>query len=552
MEQTPFPKRHNIWKEMQGGIGVKKSIYFLLLLAALCCLALSAGAEQMPDYYSLYQAAKEAGNEAAMAQIRADMPNGLYRFRDRKTGLWGYINFLGEWAIQPQFDGAGVFRGDYAAACEPCEDEDDEDYHEGVIDRNGNWVVEPHYFVDRGYDGWYYGGLTLGYYEMWDNDTDKSGFFDVPSGYFSGLVYDGELNFWNGSRLVPVSLNGRQCYVDRSTGEVAFFLPEGLMADPMIQEDSEFVDGFAKVYRDDGRDAWHWFDEKSGAFILNERGEVQDLSGVVFYGAEAQLLGVLTPGGLLLAWDRETGLYGYYDLNAMDWRVPPTYEAADDFSYSGYACVWLSEGNFGHIDAQGNLLASGFGEWYSFLGDYAYLREANILINAAGETVISFPEGCELCDQWDDEMRNGYDYYVSPDGLMEVYDRNAGGYGVMNLQGEWVLPPEEGQNLWSGEETFSPEGWRFFSEGLQAVSRRGEAKTRTVTLADGTEQEKTYYDRKIGYVNTKGETVIDFQYDDAGAFLNGLAWVERDGKWGYVDAYGREILWDRETENTAR
>lgn len=165
-----------------------------------------------------------------------------------------------------------------------------------------------------------------------------------------------------------------------------------------------------------------------------------------------------------------------------------------------------------------------------------------ILINAAGETVLSFPEGCLLCDQWDDEMRNGYDYYVSPQGLMEVHDRNADGYGVMNLQGEWVLPPEEGQYLYSGEEIFSRDGWRLFSEGLQGVSRRGEAVTRTVTLADGTEQEKMYYDRKIGYVNTQGETVIDFKYDDAGAFIDGLAWVERDGRYGYVDAFGREIM----------
>ena len=530
---------------------MKKAVYFLLL-AVMCCLALSAAAEQLPDYYSLYQAAKEAGDEEAMAQIRADMPQGLYPFRDSETGLWGYIDFLGEWAIQPQFDGADDFRGDYAAAYEPCEDEDGEDYHEGVIDREGNWVVEPHYFVDGGYDGWYYGGLNLGYYEIWDKDGDKFGFFDVPSGCFSGVIYDDELTFWNGSRLVPVVLNGRECYVNRSTGEAAFYLPEGLMADRMSRVDSEFVDGFAKVFRDDGRDALDWFDGKPEAFIINERGEVLDLSGVVFFGDEAELNGVLTPGGLILAWDRETGLYGYYDLNAMDWRVPPAYEAADDYSYSGYACVWLSEGNFGHIDTQGNLLASSFGEWYHFLGEYAYLEETNILINTAGETVLSFPAGCELCDQWDDEMREGCDYYVSPQGLMEVYDRNAGGYGVMNLQGEWVLPPEEGQYLYSGEEIFSREGWRFFSEGLQAVSRRGEAITRTVTLADGTAREETYYDRKIGYVNTKGETVIDFQYDDAGAFLNGLAWVERDGTFGYVDAYGREMMMEPQEKDNSR
>ena len=514
----------------------------VILLLVLCLLPVLGSAEKSKDYYSLFQAAKEAGDEEAMAQIRMDMPQRLHPFRDAETGLWGYINFLGEWVIEPQFGTADNFRGDYAATEEPY-DEDDESCHEGIIDRNGNWVVEPHYFVDGGYDGWYYGGLTLGYYQFLDWDIAKFGLFDVPSGCFSGLVYDHELTLWNGSRLVPVSLNGRDCYVDRSNGEVAFYLPEELRASRMNREDSQFVDGFAKVFPDYGRDLLDRYEDKPEAFIINERGEVLDLSGIVFYSERDWLLsGVITPGGLVLAREKDAELYGYYDLNVMDWRVQPEYTEAYDFSYSGYACVLLSEGNYGHIDTQGELLANGFGERYHYLGEYAYLMEANILINAAGETVIAFPSGCRLCEQWDNEMREGYDYYVSPEGLMEVYDKSIDGYGLMNLYGEWVLPPEEGQAIYSGEETFSEEGWRFFSEGYQAVRRRGEAKTISVTLVNGTTREQTYYDRKIGYVNTKGEVVIDFLYDDAGAFLDGLAWVERDGKRGYVDAFGREIM----------
>ena len=518
----------------------------VILLLVLCLLPVLGSAEESKDYYSLFQAAKETGDEEAMAQIRMDMPQRLHPFRDGETGLWGYINFLGEWVIEPQFGTADNFRGDYAAAEEPYdEDDDDESYHKGIIDWNGNWVLEPHYMVDSGYDGWYYGGLTLGYYQLWDGDIVKFGLFDVPSGFFSGLAYDHELTLWNGSRLVPVSLNGRDCYVDRSNGEVAFYLPEGLRTSRMSREDSQFVDGFAKVFPDYEWDMPDRYEDITEAFIINERGEVLDLSGISFYSEMNWLLnGVITPGGLVLARDRDAELYGYYDLDLMDWRVQPEYTEAYDFSYSGYACVLLSEGNYGHIDTQGELLASGFGERYNFLGDYAYLTEDNILINAAGETVIAFPAEYTLLKQWDDEMREGYDYYVSSEGLMEVYDKNIDGYGVMNLYGEWVLPPEEGQAIYRGEETFSEEGWRFFSEGYQAVGRRGEAKTISVTLMNGTTREQTYYDRKIGYVNTKGEVVIDFLYDDAGAFLDGLAWVERDGQCGYVDAFGREIMMD--------
>ncbi len=266
----------------------------LILLMALCLLSVPGRTEELKDYYSLFQAAKEAGDEGAMAQIRADMPQRLRPFRDSETGLWGYIDFLGEWAIQPQFDNADDFRGDYALAWESSDDEDDEHCHAGIIDRNGNWVPEPYYFVDSGFDGWYYGGLNLGYYQIWERVGDKFGFFDVPSGCFSGAVCDDELTFWNGFRLAPVCLNGRQCYVDRPTGEAALYLSEGMMTNPLSRADSEFVDGFAIVYRDDGRETGDWFDEMPEAFIINERGEALDLSGIVFSGEEAELYGRIT------------------------------------------------------------------------------------------------------------------------------------------------------------------------------------------------------------------------------------------------------------------
>ena len=405
-------------------------------------------------------------------------------------------------------------------------------------------MLQPRYFVDGGYDGWYYGGLDMGYYQIWEypydeNEEPKFDFFDVPTGYFSGVIFDDEMIFWNGSRLVPVTLSGRICYVDRHSGELAFFLPDGLDTNFGDGVESEFVDGFTTVCADE--EEWEGIMSCNGTFIISDRGEVLDLSGIIYDDTKNGLYAELTQGGLMAARDEKTGLLGYYDLNKMDWRVPPQFLAGDAFSYSGFACVELETGSYGHIDTQGNLLAQGFGEWYHFLGDYAYLKEKNILIDAAGETVISFPEGCSLQKQWDNEMREGYDYYVSPEGLMEVYYQNVKGYGVMNLQGAWVLPPQKDQYLYCGEEFFSEEGWRFFSDGLQAVRRTlGISGERTITMKDDTTKQVPI-SRGIGYINTQGETVIDYRYDDAGAFLDGLASVERDGQYGYVDRFGHEI-----------
>ncbi|WDV46326.1 WG repeat-containing protein [Clostridiaceae bacterium M8S5] len=47
---------------------------------------------------------------------------------------------------------------------------------------------------------------------------------------------------------------------------------------------------------------------------------------------------------------------------------------------------------------------------------------------------------------------------------------------------------------------------------------------------------------KYGYINIKGEQVIDFRFEDAGVFHSGLASVKKNGMWGYVDKKGNIII----------
>lgn len=50
-------------------------------------------------------------------------------------------------------------------------------------------------------------------------------------------------------------------------------------------------------------------------------------------------------------------------------------------------------------------------------------------------------------------------------------------------------------------------------------------------------------DKKWGYINRKGETVIPFIYELATSFTNGLAKVmNKDGKWGLINILGNTIL----------
>ena len=518
--------------------------WMLWMMAALVCLSLAlpltAWAEERKDYYGMDQAAKEAGDEALMAEIRAEMPSRLHAARDGETGLWGYINFLGEWVIPPRYEGAWHFRGNYAAVSTG----DPWDYTTGIIDRDGNWVVEPEYFFDEGYDGWEYGGLDTGMYLVWNRDEademSPMGFFDVRSGYFSGLKYGWEMTWYSDADLAPMPDYDEETdqevavYLSRSTGDEKIRLT-GYSVD-WLMHTSEFYNGFAMIYQEaEDRD-----------YIINEQGEILDIPDtLVFYGADVGIGEQYYACGLLLCYDTETGLYGYWDLNAGDWRVPPRYAGAGPFSASGYACVKTGDDSWGHIDPQGNLLADGFSGNYEFKGEYAYVWRDGILINGRGETALAFAEGRQPQLQWDDELNDEFDYYVSPEGLIEVSVEGAG-TGVMNLDGDWILPPD-GHYVYMGEVTFAPEGWRFFSEGLQAVARRGEIVSyRTVNNVYTGTYEEPVYEWKVGYINARGEWVIPCVYDAGGAFLDGLAWVERGEECGYIDAFGHEIYFWKE------
>ena len=510
------------------------------LLLACCLLLPTLALAEGKDDYGMYQAAREQGDEALMAEIRVGMPSRLYPAQG-ENGKWGYIDRVGEWAIPPQYDFALYFRGSYAAAGF-MEDENDS-YHGGIIDREGNWVVPPEYFVDEGYDGWTYGGLDTGMYQVWGPHDEhgkpsNTGFFDVPSGCFSGLILADDATWWSQEPLVPVTLaDGREVYMDRRDGSIAFEIPEGYEYD-WLSHDSDFHNGFALLYAKEGEQDC----------IINEKGEILDLPDSLSFGADD----LQRFFGLMLCYDTETELYGYWDLNAMEWRVPPRYDFAGAFSRSGYACVSLpGDKSYGHIDTEGSLIASGFSEAYAFLGDYAFVAgEPGLLIDAAGEVVLALPGGAEIEEQWDDDLRDGWEYYVSPDGLM-VISLGMQGEGIMNLEGEWILPPLEGGKRWvySRDETFFPEGWRFFSEGYQAVQQMSEERRQTEVGPDGNIRTVSVYDWKIAYINTQGEFVTDFVFDTAGAFLDGLAWVQRGEEVGYIDAFGHDVyFWKEELE----
>ena len=52
-------------------------------------------------------------------------------------------------------------------------------------------------------------------------------------------------------------------------------------------------------------------------------------------------------------------------------------------------------------------------------------------------------------------------------------------------------------------------------------------------------------DGKWGYINTKGEQIVECKFDYAHNFHEGFARVKKDGKYGYINTKGYSVIFDK-------
>jgi hypothetical protein len=119
-----------------------------------------------------------------------------------------------------------------------------------------------------------------------------------------------------------------------------------------------------------------------------------------------------------------------------------------------------------------------------------------------------------------------------------------GKWGYIDRSGTFVVDPQydEGECFHDGFARVKRDGkWVFIrSTGEVASPHFEEAGDFSEGMALVCEREGL--DRRCGYINRDGRVVVDFQFSDGGPFSNGLARVEKAGKWGYVDKSGRLVV----------
>lgn len=196
----------------------------------------------------------------------------------------------------------------------------------------------------------------------------------------------------------------------------------------------------------------------------------------------------------------EEGGYGFIDTTGQE-VIPAVYEYATEFSELGTVCV-CKNGKYGVVDAQGKILIDlkyDYVSCHDSLNTYlCFYGELKYGVGGKGTYHILNDKGEEL-------------FRLSADALY-VY---GGYYKARNGQKYALIAPD----------------------GTALTEYRYEA------LKDGDAELLTFQmNEKYGYLDRRGNEVIEAKFDEAGAFVDGKAVVKRNGKYMLIDSSGNVLV----------
>lgn len=422
----------------------------------------------------------------------------------------------------------------------------------GYIDSSGAWVIPPTFAEARNF---WSSGLALAK----DVDNQLWGLIDTSGNYVVQPTFDNIGNAF-GDDLFRVRVPERGWgYID-VTG--------ALVIEPQFDEAGDFSEGLAKVssqiqFTNQGQNyyqLWGYINASGEKVIEESFSEAYDFSeglACVKYG------------------DVTYGTYGYIDAAGNN-IIPPSYYEATSFSHGRAFVYEPAAGAYNEtwaiIDTEGNWLTDqsgyeGWGGWFDTLTktssnqvfwnyDLTPVRLTNgtgyVYINYDGEIVLP-------------KVGSPYQYaYGFSSGYAAAADSETGLLGYIDLDGNWVIPPQ-----YSNASSYT--------SGLNFVY--GYAIVTAGTLSDGFDSRYLLIDEngncildaddgftpyrsygaqrcfvrenstgKIGIFNIEGGSLTDCIYDAVwGTSYNSAtdshcAVVSCDGPYGIIDGNGNWLI----------
>ncbi len=223
------------------------------------------------------------------------------------------------------------------------------------------------------------------------------------------------------------------------------------------------------------------------------------------------------------------GKYGYMTTKGY-FPIEAKYTDASNFGTDDIAAV-KNRGEWGFIDRRGKLLVDyQYAEATPFKNGYSIVRrlmsKTSGIINTQGRYVV--------------DNKKYLNVRFPSDGLVAARSQGGGKWGFVDLNGRTVVQHqyEKVTQFGDGHALVSVNGSKF-----SVIDKRGNEVA--PAMFDNAKMEgyndglaAVVYEGKWGFVNTKGEIVIPFEYEEVTSFSEGKAAVLMDGYWGYVDTAG--------------
>ena len=281
-----------------------------------------------------------------------------------KDDMGGYMDTSGEWVIEPKisvgdhflqpFCAANSFVGEPYAMAPSLVDKERDICHYGLIDKGGEWLVEPRFkYLDAYFDSKQTQvGLAVAKKEDSDGDESLYGFIDNE-----------------GSWAIPPTFRSASTFIgeyartkDTETELVGLITQDGQWAIPPKYRDLDRIDATRAFVRDPQsglvgvldlfQDSWivgpRWYrawTESSHTYVMamTEKGGpvgiyAMDTGETVL---EPAYKGLMYGSRLIVAKELESELLGYIDIEGT-WVIKPSFKDAYPFR-NGLACAISSE-----------------------------------------------------------------------------------------------------------------------------------------------------------------------------------------------------------------
>ena len=420
---------------------------------------------------------------AAVTLAAAEEPT-LWPACDDETGLWGYIDETGAWAIAPQYKQAYRFSGG-CAIVGMGEDPDSRPPREGIIDATGAFLLPPEYIV--------YDDFAEDVFFVMDTSGEEAvmGWFYIPDRFFTGLHWY-ECVAYSDGPYVCVDDGKVAGLADRATGEIV--LPLEYTRTGLYEGTAE--DGFIVAERDD-----------TGECELIEIGvgPVELPEGAVIDYGEGVSEG-------LIPFEMD-GKCGYLNT-AGEIVIPAQYRYAIGFN-DGYAEVglWEAEDTAAIIDRAGNVVMTIIGDRWE-TGYYGMVGDAMWIGYSDDEWGLVRPDGTELCRFSEPESWLVWLHAPTEDGPIWVSEELGDGEYAWRLlsREDWTLSERIGRDYWVEGAPADPHPVESVPGVWNYLDMYGEPVISDVQAErafpfDGALARVRFSETEEGYINHAGQTV---------------------------------------------